>query len=134
MDRKSGVISPRELLGFGLLLILLLAGLLCSWYMPRQHGQIAAALEDSAWMALSGQWENARKTAASAKENWEQQWKLWAAFGDHTPMEEIDALFAELTIYAAAEEQTDFAHTCGALSRRVEAMGKAHQFSWWNVL
>lgn len=134
MDRKIGSITTRELLGFGLLLALLLVGLLCSWYLPRQSGQIGEALEDSAWMALSGQWENARKTAAAAREGWERKWKIWAAFGDHTPMEEVDALFAELTIYAAAEEQTDFAHTCAALSRRVEAMGNAHRFSWWNIL
>jgi len=134
MDRKIGTVTARELLGFGLLLLLLLAGLLSSWYMTRQHDQIADILEDSAWMALSGQWGNARNAAETAKETWQRQWKFRAAFGDHSPMEEIDALFAELTIYAAAEEQTDFAHTCAALSRRLEAMGNAHRLSWWNIL
>ena len=48
-------------------------------------------------------------------------------------MEEIDALFAEVEVYAAAREETDFAAGCAALSRKVEAMGQAHGASWWNL-
>ena len=54
-------------------------------------------------------------------------------FADHTPMEEIDALFAQVEVYAAAREETDFAAGCAALSRKVEAMGLAHGASWWNL-
>lgn len=124
----------REFTGLLLLLVLLLTGLGLSWYMDRQHTEIARGLEDSAWYALSGEWDKARKTVDSAREQWEQGWNLWAAFGDHTPMEEIDALFAVLRIHAAAGERTQFAEACAALSQRVEAMGAAHQLSWWNVL
>ena len=52
---------------------------------------------------------------------------------NHTPMEEIDALFAEVEVYAAAREETDFAAGCAALSRKMEAMGQAHGASWWNL-
>lgn len=134
MDRKIGVMTLREFAGLLLLLLLLLTGLLLSWYMGRQHTEISRGLEDSAWYALSGEWEKARDTVDSAREQWEQGWNLWAAFADHSPMEEIDALFAALRIYAAAGERTEFAHTCAALSRHVAAMGSAHQLSWWNVL
>ena len=48
-------------------------------------------------------------------------------------MEEIDALFAEVEVYAAAREETDFAAGCAALSRKVEAMGQAHGASWWKL-
>ena len=134
MDRKSGFLKLRELAGFLLLLLLLLAGLLSSWHMGRQHGEIAKHLEDSAWLALSGQWSDARETAETARQRWEKDWSLRAVFGDHTPIEEIDDMFAELTICGAAGERTEFARICAALSSRVEAMGDAHRISWWNVL
>ena len=134
MDRKIGVLTLRELTGLILLVGLLLCGLLTGWYTGRQHRELSRQLEDSAWLALSGQWENARKKAEDAKEMWQENWKLRAAFSDHTPMEEIDDLFGEMTVCSAAGERTEFARVCAALSGRVAAMGQAHQLSWWNVL
>jgi len=134
MDRKIGALTLRELMGFFLLIVLLLAGLLSSWYGGRQHREVSRQLDSSAWQALSGEWTAAREGAEDARQQWESSRQLWASLADHTPMEEIDALFGELTIYAAAGERTDFAHTCAALSRRMEAMANAQQLSWWNVL
>ena len=134
MGRKIGALTGRELTGFILLTALLLAGLLSSWYLGRQQETIAGALEDGAWFALSGEWEKAKQTADAARAQWQNGWNLWAAFGDHTPMEDIDALFSQLKIYAAAGERTEFASTCAELSRHVAAMGEAHRLTWWNVL
>ena len=134
MDRKAGSLTLRELTAIILLVGLLLAGLLTGWYLGRQHRSIAAELEDCAWLALSGQWENAGKKAEGAKESWEQNWKIRAAFSDHTPMEEVDELFGDLTACIAAGERTEFARVCMALSARVTAMEQAHQLTWWNVL
>lgn len=134
MDRKIGKLTLRELTGFVLLALLLTAGLLSAWLLDRQQQEIGKTLEDSLWLALSGQWENARNTADSAREIWEDRWQLWAVFADHSPMEEIDSLFSELTVYGAAGERTDFARTCAILARKMEAMGAAHRLRWWNVL
>ena len=134
MDRKVWGLTLRELMGFALLIVLLLAGLLSSWYMGRHHMEISKNLEDSAWLALSGQWENAKQSADGARAKWEKNWNLRAAFADHTPIEEIGDLFEELTVYSAAGERTEFARICNALASRVEAMGNAHKLSWWNVL
>lgn len=134
MDRKRASLKAGEVAGPLLLILLLLLGLLLSWYMGRQQDRIARALEDSAWLALSGQWEDARETAARAKADWEQRWHRWAALGDHSPMEEIDALFAQLTIYGAAGERTEFSQLCSALSCRIKAVGNAHRLRWWNIL
>ena len=134
MDRKIRGLSLRELLGFGLLILLLLIGLLLSWYLGRQQEALAASLEDSAWLALSGQWENAKASADQVRKDWERRRSLWAVFGDLTPMEEIDTLLAELTVYAAAGERTDFAAACNSLARRMAAMGNAQTLRWWNVL
>ena len=134
MDRKIGGMTIRELTGFLLLITLLLAGLLLSWHTGRQHEKIAAGLESSAWLALSGQWENARQQAESVRQQWERDQKLWSALGNQTPMDEISSLFAELKIYGAAGERTEFARICAVLSQKMEAMGNAHRLSWWNVL
>ena len=134
MDRKIAGLTLRELTAFALLLALLLLGLLSSWYMDRQHRMISGELEQSGWMALSGQWSDARETARQATADWEKDRQLRAALADHTPMEEIDQLFEELTIYAAAGERTEFARCCAALSARVQAVGEAHRLTWWNVL
>lgn len=134
MDRKIGGLTLRELTGFTLLVLLLLLGLLTAWSMSRQHEKISSMLEESAWLALSGQWQNARKTAETAKADWERRRDFRAALADHTPLEEIDGLFAEMTIFAASEERTEFARTCAALARRMEAMADSHRASWWNIL
>ena len=134
MDRKIGGLTLRELTAFGLLLALLLLGLLTSWYMDRQHRTISRELEESGWMALSGQWSNARERAQAATAAWEKNRQLRSALADHTPMEEIDDLFEELNIYAAAGERTEFARCCAALSVRIQAVGEAHRLTWWNVL
>lgn len=134
MDRKIGGLTLREWTGFALLLVLLLAGLLSSWYMDRHHRAISRELEQCSWLALSGQWSDAREKAQSAKTAWDRNRDLRAALGDQTPMEEIDDLFGEVTVFAAAGERTEFARCCAALSRRVQAMGDAHRLTWWNVM
>ena len=134
MDRKIAGLTLRELTAFGLLLVLLLSGLLSSWYMDRKHRTISRELEQSSWMALSGQWSDARERARVATTDWEKNRQLRAALADHTPMEEIDDLFEELNIYAAAGERTEFARCCAALSVRIRAVAEAHRLTWWNVL
>ena len=134
MDRKIGVLTLREVTAIGLLLVLLLLGLLSGWYLERQHRQLSRQLEDSAWLALSGQLSNARQEVQTAQAKWEKGRSLLAVLGDHTPMEDIDDLFAELQICGAAGEGTEFARICSALSCRMEAMGNACKLSWWNIL
>lgn len=134
MDRQIGGMTLRELLGAGLLVILLLAGLLSAWYLNRQSSAMAAALEDSTWMALSGQWESAKEMSASARRDWEKGWRIRAAFADHANLEEIDGLFRETVIYAAAGERTEFSRTCALLVEKLRAMADSARFSWWNVL
>ena len=134
MGRKIGGITLRELLGMGLLTGLLLAGLLSAWYLSRQHTAMSSAMEECTWLALSGQWENGKEKAEAVRQTWEKSWIIFAAFSDHGPMEEIDALFRELAVYGAAGERTDFARTCAVLTDKLEAMASSARFSWWNVL
>ena len=134
MDRKIGALTLREVTAIALLLVLLLGGLLSGWYLERQHRDLARQLEDSAWLALSGQMSNARQEAQAAQTQWKKGRSLQAVLGDHTPMEDIDDLFAELQICGAAGEKTEFARICSILASRIEAMENACKLSWWNIL
>lgn len=134
MDWKMAGITLREVTGIFLLVAILLTGLFASWYLGRQQTQMADLLEESAWMALSGQWSNARETAAAAREEWQKKWKLRAALTDHEPLEDIDTLFEELTIYGAAGEEAEFAKSCAAIAQKMDTLAGAYRLSWWNVL
>ena len=133
MDRKRGM-KLRDLTGVILLLVLLLAGLLSAWYAGRQHTALSRQLEESSWLALSGQWQQARETSETARQRWQQHWKLWTALGDHSPMADIDVLFSRLSVYAAGGEREEFAAVSKELAQRLLALADAHTLHWWNVL
>ena len=124
----------RELIGLVLLAVLLAAGLFTSWEMSRTHTAISRQLEDAAWFALTEDWEKARTSLAAAESSWKHHWNLSSLLADHTPMEEVDSLFARIGICSAARDSTEFAIHCGEAARKVEAMGDAHRLSWQNLL
>ena len=132
MDRKRGL--GREVVGLGILVALLLAGILSSWEMSTTHYSISRQVEDAAWFALAEDWEAARTAATAAESQWEQHRDLSSLLADHTPMEQIDALFAHVDLCAAAREKAEFAAACAELSRYVKAMGDAHRLTWQNLL
>lgn len=135
MDRQGrNQFIGRETAGFLLLLVLLVLGIYTSLEMSRTHNAISRELEDAAWYALSGDWESARMATASAESKWREHWNLSTLLADHSPMEQIDAMFASVDLYSAAKEAAEFAAGCGELSRYVRAMGEAHRFSWQNIL
>ena len=124
----------RGWIGLGLLLILLVAGLLVTGHMGRNHRKISRELDMAAAHALAGDWEEALEETRDAWEDWEEGWHFSAAFADHEPMEEIDALFAQLEAYRKTRDAVAFAAVCRQLAKQVEAMGDAHQLNWWNLL
>ena len=124
----------RSILGFGLLLALLVLGLFTSGRMEKRHAPIQAALDAAADSVAEENWRGAGILLQEAKTRWERGWRADAALADHAPMEEIDALFAQVEVYAAARGEAEFAAGCAELSRRMEAMANAHGAQWWNVL
>lgn len=117
-----------------LLSISLIAGLFTSRNMERSHWEISKRLEDAAWFALAENWEDARQAAAAAENQWKGCRNRNSLLSDHTPMEQIDALFARVGIFSAARNREEFAATCAELSRYVRAMGEAHRLTWQNLL
>ena len=117
--------------GIALLVMLLLCSLAIWWGMEGLHRPIVRELTRAAALAE----ENgpaAKETAMQAKDQWQRNWHFTAAVADHTPMEEIDDLFAELETYAP--DSQEFTICCRKLIRRTAAMAQAQGLSWWSLL
>ena len=124
----------RGWLGAGILAMFLVLGLVLSGVTDRAHLPTGKLLEQAAEKALADDLEGAVILGAEAKNRWKRQWFLTAAIADHSPMDEVDSLFAEMEIYARTGEAPHFAACCKELSQRLEAIADAHRFSWWNIL
>ena len=124
----------RNILGFGLLIVLLMLGLFTSQSMEKRHEPIQAALDAAADSVVSDNWEAAGILLQEAKGRWERGWRSDAALADHAPMEEIDGLFARLAEFCREEDTGEFSAGCRELSRLVKAMTDAHKPNWWNLL
>lgn len=124
----------RIWIGIGLLIALLAAGLWVSESMEEAHLPGAKELRKASQLALEEQWPQAEALTKQARSKWEEKWHVTASFADHEPMDEIDALFAELKTYAAVRDEAAYSGTCAYLAELLEAMGHAQSFSWWNLL
>lgn len=124
----------RFWLGIALLVIFLGLGLWAAASMDSIHQPIAALLEQAAAAALREDWEGAEALSRNARDQWEFHRPVTACVADHTPMDEIDSLFAQLPIFVKEAESADFAAACAELSQKVQAMSAAHNLSWWNLL
>ena len=123
----------RGWLGAGLLALFLALGIVTMTLMDNAHLPTGDLLEQAAELALQGELERGAELGMRAKYRWEKQWQATATVADHSPMDDVDALFAEMKIYAAAGEAPHFAACCKELAKRVQAVAEAHRFSWWNI-
>ena len=124
----------RGWFGAGILVLFLILGLVVSVNMDNSHLPTGALLEQAADQTLNGEFAQGVALGMEAKARWERQWNGTATVADHSPMDDVDALFAELEVYAKAGEEPHFAACCLELSKRLQAVADAHKFSWWNVL
>lgn len=124
----------RVRFGAALLVLLLALSIAVTICMGRTHTAISEALGAAAEDFLTDRIADANEKIAWARRMWEEKWRFSAAFADHDPMEEIDGLFCELDVYVKTRDYESSAAICARLSRAVEAMGDAHECSWWNLL
>ena len=120
----------RLWLGAGILLALLGAGVWIMVYADRQSQAVCQALT----RAQQADTSTMVDFATEAKQAWENNWGMWSSLSDHTELDEIDAGFARLEVYAQQGHTTDFAAQCAALIRQVEALGEGHRLTWRNLL
>ena len=124
----------RGWFGFAILILFLILGFVTATVMDNAHLPTESLLAQAAEQTLNGNFEEAVALGQQAKLRWDKHWNGTATVADHSPMDDVDALFAEMEIYAKAEEKPHFAAVCRELSRRIQAMAGAHRFSWWNIL
>ncbi len=124
----------RGWFGAAILAVFLVFGFVVSGTMDNAHEPACDMLTQAADMTLAGNFDGAIPLAMEAKNRWEKAWNGTAVVADHSPMDDVDALFAEMEIYAKTGEEPHFAACCRELAKRVEAVADAHKFSWWNVL
>lgn len=120
----------RTVVGFILLIVLLLGGILSGWSQKNYHEQVADLLEQAAREPLPDAWERALR----ARKIWERGWTLAAVFTDHAPLEQIGAGFSRLELFAQEGDSLSFRVLCTELACQVRALGDAHGVQWWNIL
>ncbi len=124
----------RLILGIAILAVLLLISGILAYAMEQIHSPIAQQLQQAADAADREDWEKASALTQGAKARWERYWCFTAAVADHTPMDELDGLFAELEVYLQAREMPHFSATGQQLSQLARSMALSHRPSWWNII
>ena len=124
----------RPYLGIGILLTLLILGSLIWWGMEQIHSDIGQLLTQAQAAAEADQWQKAQSFSQQAQQLWQRHHHFTAAFADHTPMDELDGLFAELLIFSAKQESPHFESTCARLIQATRSMADSHGIQWWNIL
>ena len=119
---------------FGAVLLLAI-GLGCLWAgsaLGRFTEPVCRDLELAREEALAGSWDGAKEHSLAAQKAWTGKWHGLASAADHTPLEDIDDLFAQLSLCRRMEKKEDFPVLCAQLSRRLQAVSNAHAPDWWN--
>lgn len=124
----------RLWIGIFFLVALLLGTIAGSLAMDAIHDPISNQLREASDAAQAQDWARADTLTQQAHARWSHYWALTASFADHNPMDDIDALFAELEVYRAQREAVHFAATCAHLSELSRAMEESHNLSLWNLL
>ena len=120
----------RGCLGAAILGALLVLGLWSGKAIGDGYDPICKTLEAASQAALSGDLEEAKALAKTAQGRWDEAWRKVAAVTSHTPMDEIDSLFAQALL---RREGVTFAAECARLSKLVEACAETHRLTWWNL-
>lgn len=124
----------RLWIGVGFLAAILIIGIFITLAFSRLHIPISDALNQASEAAIAEDWEKATALTESARADWEKFRGFTAAVADHEPLEEIDAMFAQLTVLAQQQETAEFAALSAQLARQAQAMADSQSISWWNVV
>lgn len=123
----------RIVFGAALLAVLFLGGIGAQKRMAAIHGYGANLLEQAGREAQAGDWEAAQTLFNRARRSWKDNYNFTAALADHTPMEDVESLYAQLAVFAENRETPHFAALCMETAARLEAMADAHLLAWWNI-
>ena len=126
--------KSRMWIGMIILLVFLISGILISALTDRICQPITQNLQKAGDLAAAGLLESAGALTVQAAKQWESHWHQLALVADHSPMDEIDGLFAQAKMYARVGASQDFSAVCAKLSKLVTAISEAHSLTWWNLI
>lgn len=124
----------RFWIGAVVLLVLLALGIGLTVGVSLQQEELAQTIAKAQEAVLSRDWEQALPYARQAQALWENTRHFAASFADHAPLEQMDALFSELWIYAREALEVEFAAVCSYISNLAKAIGESQSVFWWNLL
>ena len=124
----------RGWLGVAILAVFLVGGLLAAMCMDNAHLPTVDMLQQAAEYTVNGEFGKGVLLGMEAKDRWERGWNGTATLADHSPMDDVDALFGEMEVYAVTGEQPHFAACCTQLSAMLKATYETHSFSLKNIL
>lgn len=120
--------------GVGLLAVLLIVSLCLGSALEDIHHTPAKDLDKAAEAALEEDWALASALFLRAEKHWQKHRNLTAALARHDPIEQIDAGFAELEVFAVCQDESSFGAACAQLAQQLRNLPQPHSFSWWNLL
>lgn len=122
----------RSWIGCGMLVALLALCLVTGCCLDRFQSPLTRQLNQAADFARQEEWPQAKELAENAKDSWQRCRGKIACVADHTPMEEIDELFSQLSCYDG--DKAEYAAICASLAQRLQAVADAHRLSFWSFL
>ena len=124
----------RIWIGLVLLGALLIGGIGTGEFMEVAHVPVARDVKQAGEYALQGEWTLAQALVKRGQDRWEEKWPVTAAIADHEPMDEIDALFAQLKTYEKTRDGAAYSALCSHLGSLLEALSQGHRCKWWNLM
>ena len=121
----------RIWIGIGILVALLGIGMAAMEVMDRQLEAVTQKLEQA---SETENWDEGVSLAREAQTLWNEKWTLMGALSDHSDMDSVDELFAQLEVYQRHRTQTDHAATCARLCEAIHDLKENHRITWWNLL
>ncbi len=124
----------RFWVGVVLLLVLIGVGVFSVIAMDAICSPLENTLLEAQVLALDGDLARAIPLAQQAKSCWDSKRDFMAVLADHSPMDDVEQLFAELDVYGKFDDTAHFAACCGSLAIMCRAMVDAHAPAWPNLL
>ncbi len=124
----------RFWIGICVLCLLLFGSWMAANYIERSYDPIGNELAQAVLAVQQGNWQQAEARISQAQQQWLVCRELTAIFCDHTILEEVESLFAEIRVYAANQEQVAFSTACGRLAVLAQAIAQSHSLMWQNFL
>lgn len=120
-------------IGIGLLVAFLVVGLFCAWSVGAVCSRVTGDLSLAAQAAAKGDMTGASRWVQRAHAHWENRRNAVATLSDHSPMDEIDSLFARALVYCRTGDAQSLWAECMRISCLVDALADAHRLTWWNI-